>query len=78
MRTDSMRIAEDAQRDAREFIINRYGDKYCPAKPRNYKAKNGAQDAHEAIRPVKVGFEPNAIPNVHRSTVYDSQDMEAT
>ena len=63
MRTDSMRIAEDAQRDAREFIINRYGDKYCPAKPRNYKAKNGAQDAHEAIRPVKVGFEPTAIKN---------------
>ncbi len=61
MRTDSLRISAEAQDAARAFIIDKYGEKYCPKSPRNYKTKNGAQDAHEAIRPSRVDLEPNAI-----------------
>lgn len=58
MRTDSQRISPEAQKAALELIAEKYGEKFCPAKPRAYKAKNGAQDAHEAIRPVN----PSLIP----------------
>ncbi len=61
MRTDSLRISADAQASAAEFIKSKYGDKYCPASPRQYKAKKGAQDAHEAIRPSHVEIEPSMI-----------------
>ena len=61
MRTDSLRISEDAQNAAREFISAKYGEKFCPAKPRVYKAKSGAQDAHEAIRPSRIDLEPSLI-----------------
>ncbi len=61
MRTDSLRISAEAQNSAREYISNKYGSKYCPEKPRAYKTKAGAQDAHEAIRPSKVKLEPALI-----------------
>ena len=61
MRTDSLRISADAQAAASEFIKGKYGDKYCPATPRQYKMKKGAQDAHEAIRPSRVEIEPAMI-----------------
>jgi len=61
MRTDSLRISAEAQASAREYIVEHYGDKYYPASPRVYKTKNGAQDAHEAIRPSKITLEPNLI-----------------
>ena len=61
MRTDSLRISADAQAAAKEFILEHYGEKYYPAAPRAYKTKNGAQDAHEAIRPSKITLEPNLI-----------------
>ncbi len=61
MRTDSLRISAEAQEAAREFIINKFGAKYCPKTPRNYKAKSGAQDAHEAIRPSRIDLEPSLI-----------------
>ncbi|MBD3425762.1 MAG: type I DNA topoisomerase [Candidatus Omnitrophica bacterium] len=51
MRTDSVRISDDAQKEAREYISDKYGEKYCPAKPPQYKSKKRAQEAHEAIRP---------------------------
>jgi len=51
MRTDSFRISDDAQKEVREYIKTKFGDKYCPEKPPQYKAKKGAQEAHEAIRP---------------------------
>jgi len=52
MRTDSVRISDDAQTMAKDFILNNYGDKYYPEKPNNYvKGKKNVQDAHEAIRP---------------------------
>ncbi len=61
MRTDSVRISEEAQTAAREFINQKYGESYCPKTPRVYKSKSGAQDAHEAIRPSKVELEPGRI-----------------
>ena len=61
MRTDSLRISAEAQEAAREFIINKFGAKYSPKTPRNYKAKSGAQDAHEAIRPSRIDLEPSLI-----------------
>jgi len=61
MRTDSVRVSADAQDSAREFIKQRYGNEYCPEQPRVFKSKAGAQDAHEAIRPSNVAFEPAKI-----------------
>ena len=61
MRTDSLRISLEAQESARGFIEARFGNEYVPDKPRQYKSKSNAQDAHEAIRPSKVAFEPSKI-----------------
>lgn len=61
MRTDSLRISEEARSAANQFITNRYGTKYLPAKPRYFKSKSSAQDAHEAIRPTNINFEPEKI-----------------
>ena len=61
MRTDSLRISADAQAAARDLITAKYGADFCPAKPRVYKAKANAQDAHEAIRPSHVDLEPAKI-----------------
>ncbi len=62
MRTDSVRISDDAQAAAKEFITSNYGDKYYPKTPNNYvkKSKN-VQDAHEAIRPSYVERTPESI-----------------
>ncbi len=61
MRTDSLRISTDAQNAALELIAEKYGDSYCPSRPRVYKTKSNAQDAHEAIRPSNVRLEPAMI-----------------
>ena len=62
MRTDSLRISEEAIASAREFIVGRYGKEYYPAKGANhYKAKANAQDAHEAIRPSNVNWTPEML-----------------
>ena len=61
MRTDSLRVSADAQTAACELIATKYGEGYCPAKPRVYKARANAQDAHEAIRPSHVELEPAKI-----------------
>ena len=61
MRTDSLRISAEAQRDARSFIDGRYGPSYRPGTYRQYKAKAGAQDAHEAIRPSNVRLTPEQV-----------------
>ena len=59
MRTDSLNLSKDAVAEAREHILNAYGDKYLPNKPIFYRSKSqGAQEAHEAIRPVRVDFTP--------------------
>ncbi|MGE4353116.1 MAG: type I DNA topoisomerase [Oscillospiraceae bacterium] len=61
MRTDSLRLSEDALAAAGEFITGRYGKDYYYGKPRRYKAKSGAQDAHEAIRPSIVTLTPERV-----------------
>lgn len=69
MRTDSLRIAEVAQNDARSFIAEKFGKEYVPAAPKRYKAKKSAQDAHEAIRPT---FAAN-IPEKYKDTFKPDQ-----
>lgn len=61
MRTDSLRISDEAITSVRGFIKEKYGDAYCPAAPRKFKAKNNAQDAHEAIRPTSVELTPDVV-----------------
>lgn len=56
MRTDSLRIAEDAQKEAVEYLTNTYGSEYV--NPKQYKTKKSAQDAHEAIRPTAISIKP--------------------
>ncbi|WP_300159025.1 type I DNA topoisomerase [Solidesulfovibrio sp.] len=58
MRTDSTRIADEARDAAREFIVATLGPDYYPEKARHFRTKAGAQDAHEAIRPVDVNLTP--------------------
>jgi len=61
MRTDSLRLSDEALSGARDYIGGRYGKDYLPASPRTFKTKKGAQDAHEAIRPAEPSLEPDAI-----------------
>jgi DNA topoisomerase-1 len=61
MRTDSLRISEEAIDAAKSFILGRYGADYYPPQTHRYKAKAGAQDAHEAIRPSIVTLTPEQI-----------------
>ena len=61
MRTDSVRVSEEAQTAALEMIRREYGDEFCPQTPRVYKTKDSAQDAHEAIRPYNVNITPKQI-----------------
>ena len=61
MRTDSLRLSEEALAAAKGFIQQRYGAEYYPAQTRHFKAKGNAQDAHEAIRPSDVNLVPDEI-----------------
>jgi len=61
MRTDSTRLSEDALAMAREAIGQRYGGEYLPDKPRQFRTKKGAQDAHEAIRPSSAERTPDSL-----------------
>ncbi len=61
MRTDSTRVAEEAQQAARAFIQQHYGANYLPPAARQYKAREGAQDAHEAIRPTQITRTPESV-----------------
>ncbi|MCE5189541.1 MAG: type I DNA topoisomerase [Eubacteriales bacterium] len=70
IRTDSVRIATEAQQAARSFLAARFGEKYVPEKPNFYKGRAGAQDAHEAIRPTSVENEPAAIKDFLTSEQY--------
>ena len=58
MRTDSLRISDEAYFAAKGFIGEKYGKNYVPPYRRNYKSKNNSQDAHEAIRPTNVNITP--------------------
>ncbi len=58
IRTDSVRIAKEAQDEALKYIKQKYGDEYVPSKPNIYRSKKTAQDAHEAIRPIDLTLTP--------------------
>jgi DNA topoisomerase-1 len=62
MRTDSTNVSQTAQQEARDFVVAKYGADFLPAVPPEYKTKSiGAQEAHEAIRPTSVKYEPEMI-----------------
>jgi len=61
MRTDSLRLSEEALASAKSFIIDKYGEKYYPEKTRRFKTAAGAQDAHEAIRPTDINLTPESV-----------------
>jgi len=69
MRTDSLRLSDEIVDSARDYIRDKFGANYIPASRRAYRAKKGAQDAHEAIRPTSVELAPDivkrSIPNDH-------------
>lgn len=61
MRTDSLRISEEARAAGNEYIRNIFGDDYLPEKPRYYKTRANAQDGHEAIRPTMMNLTPERV-----------------
>ncbi len=61
IRTDSVRVSPEAQKAAKDYIINKYGAQYYPEKPNIYKSKKSAQDAHEAIRPIYLDIRPEDV-----------------
>ncbi|OED42604.1 DNA topoisomerase I [Endozoicomonas sp. (ex Bugula neritina AB1)] len=73
MRTDSTNLSQEAVESAREFIKEQYGERYCPEEALRYSSKNGAQEAHEAIRPSSVTNEPSSLKGLERDAerLYD-------
>ena len=61
MRTDSLRISDEARAAGNKFILDKYGEKYLPKTKRVYKTSAAVQDAHEAIRPTNVNLTPDSI-----------------
>lgn len=70
MRTDSLRISDEAKTAAAELIKENYGEEYLPEKPRVYKSKSNAQDAHEAIRPSTIELTPQKVKSSLTSDQY--------
>jgi DNA topoisomerase-1 len=61
MRTDSVRVSQDAVTEARDYIGARFGAQFLPDKPNVFRSKKDAQDAHEAIRPTSMEFTPELV-----------------
>ena len=61
IRTDSVRVSDEASAAAREFLRQNYGEEYVPPKPNVYKSKKNIQDAHEAIRPINLAITPDSL-----------------
>ena len=70
MRTDSLRISEEARALTNTFITDTYGSKYLPEKPRYYKSRSNAQDGHEAIRPTNPMLTPERVKGSLTSDQY--------
>ncbi len=70
MRTDSLRISEEARTAAYKYINEKYGDNYLPEKPNFYKSKSNSQDAHEAIRPSLPELTPERVKQSLSSDQY--------
>jgi len=66
MRTDSTNLSQDAVASCRAFIKDQFGDRYLPENPRIYGSKEGAQEAHEAIRPTEVTRRPSDITGLEK------------
>ena len=70
MRTDSLRISDEARKAGNEYIKENFGADYLPAKARTFKQKNNAQDAHEAIRPSDPSLTPAQVKDSLTSDQY--------
>ena len=70
MRTDSLRISDEARAEAETFILEKYGKQYLPQTRRVYKTKSSAQDAHEAIRPAMPSLTPDRVKSSLSSDQY--------
>ena len=70
MRTDSLRISDEAKKAASDYILSAYGENYLPSSPRVYKTKKNAQDAHEAIRPSMPDLTPEQVKSSLTSDQY--------
>ncbi|MDH5761889.1 MAG: type I DNA topoisomerase [Nitrospinota bacterium] len=70
MRTDSTRMADEAVGNLRQFILDKFGKEYVPAKPNTYKSKKSAQEAHEAIRPTDFLIEPKPLKDLIEKDLY--------
>ncbi len=66
MRTDSTNLSKEAVAACRDFILDEYGKKYLPEAPNVYSSKEGAQEAHEAIRPSDVSCRPTQLTGMER------------
>ncbi len=75
MRTDSLRISDEAKAAAAEYIENVYGKEYLPEKPRVFKSKSNAQDAHEAIRPSLPDLTPARVKSSLSSDQYKLYEL---
>jgi DNA topoisomerase-1 len=75
MRTDSVRIAKEAETAARNYIESTFGKGYLPSVPQTYKMKKQAQDAHEAIRPTAITRSPEQIKNSLKPEEYKLYDL---
>ncbi|KPQ27715.1 MAG: DNA topoisomerase I [Marinobacter excellens HL-55] len=73
MRTDSTNLSQDAVASCREFVQKQFGERYLPDNPRLYGSKEGAQEAHEAIRPSDVSVRPTDISGLEKDAekLYD-------
>lgn len=75
MRTDSVRVSDEAIQSSREFIKNNFPPEYLVSKPRKYKNKRKAQDAHEAIRPTSFDLPPEAVQPFLKKEEFDLYRM---
>jgi len=74
MRTDSTRLSDDAVAEARAFIAERYGQEFLPDEPVIYKSKKQAQDAHEAIRPTSMQYDPETVKRLLSAAADGNQE----
>ena len=76
MRTDSTHVAASALNETRQYVQQKYGEKYIPAKPRYFtKVAKGAQEAHEAIRPTRIEREPGKIKEFLNDAQFKLYDL---
>jgi len=75
MRTDSTRLSSEAVNEVREFIYSNYGKEYVPHEPRLFKKGKGSQDAHEAIRPTSVKYNPKLVKKYLEKDMYELYEL---